>query len=604
MISGNLAGIAPFVTLLLSQIGDYRTGLGQSTWDAEYDFIIIGGGSAGSVLANRLSEDPNSKVLLLEAGGHESALTDMPVFAGYLQQTPIDWRFETVPQEHCCSALKERRVHLAQGKVLGGSSVLNYMLYVRGNKYDYEQWEQAEGAKGWGWNKVLGYFKRAEDNRDINIATDSYHHSTGGYLSVDSVNPSYVRPSSLAFVEAGKQLGYNVGDYNGQISASFRLAQVTTRDGRRCSASKAYLRPARNRKNLHILTSTVVTKILLEESEDDGLPTAYGVNFERGGKSYQVFAKREIIVSSGAINSPKLLMLSGIGPKSHLEQHNITVLADLPVGENLQDHIYALVLYKVKPNSGLKTLGALNYQNFYNYFVRGVGTLTSGGGVEAMGFVKTTLVNQKLDRPDVQLIMSPGSIIDLGQPLKRTQGMRNEFFDAVYLPWMKDDTISIFTTLLKPKSRGTIRLKSTDPHEKPLIDPKYLSHKDDIQTLVEGVKISMKLGLTPAMKEQEATLLTTKYPDCVDLELHSDKYLECMVRQYVNTFWHLSGTCRMGREDDPKAVVDPRLRVKGIRGLRVVDASIMPTVVSGNTNAPVIMIAEKAADMIKEDHND
>lgn len=598
MMKGGLASIFSFFTLFLAHANDHFSGIASPKWDQVYDYIIVGAGSAGAVLANRLSEDPNVKVLLLEAGGSETPISDVPLLAGFLQQSSLDWSYKTVPQEHCCSALEERRVTWARGKVLGGSSVLNYMLYVRGNRRDYDQWEREEGATGWNWNQVLPYFLKAEGMSDERFANSRYH-STKGPLTVSYLDSSAAQPATLAFLEAGKYIGYQIGDYNGQTQSVFSLPQTTIRDGFRCSTSKAYLRPMKERKNLHVVTFAFATRLLFQ---DDDEKVVHGVEFIKDKLKHHVYAKREVILSAGALNSPKLLMLSGIGPAKHLNELGIPLLADLPVGENLQDHIYPDMVFNVNEGASQKITKWPIVKELFEFIFLHKGKLAQGGGVEAFGFIKTKLVNQTDDYPDFQIHLFPNSIADLSLPLKRTQKVTDEFFNAVFEPYKSTDQFSMLLTLLRPKSRGVIRLNSKDPQDEPFMDPRYLSHQDDVVSMVEAMKIAIQLGNTPPLKKVGASLLPTKYPHCQNYKIYSDDYLECMARSYIGTLWHFSGTCRMGREHDPRTVVDPRLRVKGIRGLRVVDASIMPTVTSGNTNAPVIMIAEKASDMIKEDY--
>lgn len=597
---GTSASILSYFILLLAHVSGHLAVASAKRWHQTHDYIVVGAGSAGAVVANRLSEDQHVRVLLLEAGGNETPLSEVPIMAGGLQQSPLDWAYRTVPQKHCCSALEERRMTWARGKVLGGTSAINYMLYVRGNQRDYDRWAHEEGAEGWSWYDVLPYFLRAENMSDQQLGANFYH-STKGLQTVSCVDHSCIRPASAAFIEAGKQLGYRTGDYNGATQALFALPQTTIRNGLRCSTNKAYLRPAKSRRNLEVVTNAHATRILLRS--DSGMPVAHGVEFVKDGLTSQAFAGREIIVSAGALNSPQLLMLSGIGPAEHLRELGIPVLADLPVGNNLQDHAYPALVFTVDKGQSPRVMNCESgVADLLQFIIARKGPIAQGGGVEAFGFIKTEHVNQSDDYPDFQIHLFPNSPADLSLPLKRTQGITDSFYNCVFAPHKSEEQFSMLITLLRPESRGTVRLASTDPYEPPIFDPNYLSAKEDLDSMVAAMKVGIELGETEPMRKIGAKLLPTKYPECREHELYSDDYLACMARSYLGTLWHMAGTCRMGRQDDPRAVVDPRLRVKGVRGLRVVDVSIMPTVVSGNTNAPAIMIGEKASDMIKEDN--
>ncbi|KAJ3620550.1 hypothetical protein MTP99_004489 [Tenebrio molitor] len=567
--------------------------INRKTLYKEYDFVIVGGGSAGAVVASRLSEIPSWNVLLLEAGPDENEISDVPSLAAYLQLSKLDWTYKTEPTGRACLGMKNGRCNWPRGKVLGGSSVLNYMLYVRGNKHDYDHWE-AMGNPGWNYENVLHYFKKSEDNRNPYLAKTPYHRA-GGLLTVQE--SPWRTPLVLAFVQAGTELGYPNRDINGADQAGFMVAQGTIRRGSRCSTAKAFLRPVRLRKNIHIALNSHVTRILINPTT----MRAFGVEFVRNGHRQVVLARKEVIMSAGAINTPQIMMLSGIGPKDELTKFGIPILKDLPVGENLQDHVGmgGFTFLVDKPVSIVQD----RFQAFpmtMEYVMRAKGPMTTLGGVEGLAFVNTKYGNRSW--PDVQFHMAPASVnSDAGARVRKVLGLTDQLYNTVYKPIANKDVFSLMPLLLRPRSRGWVRLQSKNPFVAPLINANYFDDPLDIKILVEGAKMAVQIGEAQAFKQFGTRVHQIPFPNCKDFQFGSDEYLECHIRTISMTIYHPVGTCKMGPAWDKEAVVDPRLKVYGVKGLRVIDASIMPTIPSGNTNAPAIMVGEKGADLVKED---
>ncbi len=524
-----------------------------------YHYIIVGAGSSGCVLANRLSENPDTRVLLLEAGpADKSFFIHMPFGVLMLMQSEKhNWLYDTAPQKQ----LANRSLFWPRGKTLGGSSSVNAMVYIRGNPADYDQWA-AQGNSGWSYADLLPYFRRNEHN-----ARGADHwHGTGGPLHVsDAREPN---PTSLKFVEAATQCGLPRNeDFNGAEQEGAGLYQVTQDDGRRWSAARAYLTPIRDtRPNLHVVTGAQATRILLEGRR------AVGIEYVHNGQTMQAHCEREVILSGGAINSPQLLLLSGIGPAEELRRHDITVHHELPgVGENLQDHLDYVLSYRDRKREAVglalsavpSTLIALLR---YLFVRRGhfASNFAEGGA-----FART---DPSLPAPNLQFHFIPTRLENHGRTLRYGYGM------------------SLHVCDLHPKSRGRIGLNSADPLAPARIEANYLEHPDDIATLREGVKLGRRIMQAPAFADN----LGEEYAPGPAAK--TDQEIEHAIRQGAETVYHPVGSCKMGTDD--MAVVDPELRVHGMQGLRVVDASIMPSIISGNTNAPCMVIAEKAADMI------
>ena len=527
-----------------------------------YDYIVIGAGSAGCVMANRLSADPRRRVLLLEAGGKDSNFwIHVPVgFQKLITHPTLNWNFETEPEDN----VKGRRIPIPRGKVLGGSSSINGMLYVRGQALDYDVWAQL-GNQGWSYADVLPYFKKAEH---FERGGDDIRGGDGPLNVVDM----YEKHEMIdAFIEAGVECGYERNpDYNGARQDGFGYYQVTQRDGKRHSTAAAYLDPVRDRPNLDIVTHARARNLILEGKR------VVGVRYDVNGQTHEARAAGEVVVSAGAVQSPQILELSGIGAPTVLKANGVDVAHALPgVGENYRDHYAARFAWRVKQpitlNEHTRGLHIVREVLKYAFTRRGILTFAAGIG---HGFVRS---RPELETPDCQFFFAHGS------------------FDANTRAFDREPGMTIGVYQCRPESQGSIHIGSPDPFAAPKIRPNFLSQQLDCDALLGGMKIARQVGEARALAKYRGDEFKPG-PDC-----RSDEELMDYARETGATTYHVMGTCKMGPDGDPMAVVDTRLRVRGLDGLRVVDASVMPTMPSGNINAPVIMVAEKAAEMMIED---
>ncbi len=534
----------------------------------EYDYIVVGSGSAGAIVAARLAEDPDVSVLLLEAGGSDrTTLVRVPGMISIVHQIPqlkkkVDWGFHTVAQR----GLDGRRITFTRGKVVGGSSSVNGMIYLRGNPQNYDDWS-AQGCSGWSYREVLPYFKKLEDHED----GESDQHGVGGPIRVSRHPKDELSPVSLAFVQAVSEVCEVpiLDDFNAGNPHCASILQMSSRDGIRSGTGEAYVQPSLSRANFDLQMRALVRRIIIESGR------AVGVEYLQNGTGVVAHAKREVILSGGAVGSPHILMLSGVGPADHLRRHGIDVKLDLPgVGSNLHDHLLVPLIYRSRTSLHRGTAA-----HFFGGMMREylLGNTWFGRTVfEACAFIKS---DPSARLPDLQLHSLPW-----GYPAPNSDGPGRPNVDPGHC-------FSVLPTLLYPKSRGNVRLSSADPTDAPLIDPAYLSDDEDLRFFPRAMRIVREICAHPLMSEHLGEELEP------GADRASDESLAPEVRLRAGTVYHPVGTCKMGI--DEMSVVDPRLRVRGIEGLRVADASIMPQVTGGNTNAPSMMIGERAAAFIQ-----
>ncbi|CAD7089263.1 unnamed protein product [Hermetia illucens] len=547
-----------------------------------FDFIIIGAGTAGSVVAGRLSDNPNYRVLLIEAGGDPPVESEIPGMAYALQGTRVDWNYTTTPNYMSCLDFPKSFCPWPRGKMLGGCSANNAMEFILGNRRDFEIWESM-GNPTWGWDDIFEHLRKLEDYK----APNPYHvHGTRGPLVVGRFNGGYPNIKKL-IIEGAKEGGYeSVDDFRDGHYLGYGLLNALVINGTRNTPAKAFLQNMK--PNLVVVKNAIATKINFDKDRN-----AQSVDFiytDKNNVRHQLTAEnsKEIILSAGTIETPKLLMLSGIGSRTHLESYGIPVISDLPVGENLQDHVSVTVLFKIDTHTKPST------DTLYNYLIHRSGPLAGVNVLDATGFVDVR--NESGLYPSIQIHhlwfpkhTNPSQLVVLGS--------LQQFVKDVE----KSEILGMMFVLINPKSRGHIRLKSTDYLEQPEIFPNYLSEYDDVRLLRQAIKLGIKLQRAPIFRKYGMELYRINHPKCDDFVFDTDEYWDCYIRHTNNIIYHPIGTAKMGPIQNKGTVVDSRLRVKGVGRLRVIDASIMPKIVSANTQATVTVIGEKGTEFVKED---
>lgn len=555
-----------------------------------YDYVVVGSGSAGSALTSELVKNAGINVLLLESGGEPSIESDTPLLASVEQFTPQNWGYLMEKQNNFCLGLTDELMSWPRGRVLGGSTVINMMIHIRGNRLDYDRWGMTNS--GWSYNDLLPIFRYLEDAH-IKISDVNYHGS-GGPLTVNDI--PYRTKSVDTFIKAAVESGYPYVDYNGQSQMGVSYVQGTIRNGRRCSAEKAFIRPIRYKSNLKVSLYSHVTKVLINEITK----TAYGVEYVQYGVTYQAYARKEVILSAGAFHSPQILMLSGIGPRSHLNELGIPVIKDLPVGEKLYDHLCFLgLIFTVNRNIVISFLEAIASIGVWLLF--GTGPLTSINGVESLLFFKTSVATYSENYPDMELIFIGGHLhSDFDLSFRKMFRVSDLVYNTVWKPLEGKWAFGILPMLLHPKSVGHMKLRSKNPFDPPKFYGNYLtdSSGQDLKAFKEAIKESKRIISAPAFQIFDAKLYTVPVPGCEYVLFDSELYWECALNHISATLHHQIATCKMGNASDPEAVVNHKLQVHDINNLRVADTSVIPAPISSHTNVPAYAIGIKAAQII------
>lgn len=537
---------------VISQLKDSTPKFNQ-----EYDYIVVGAGTAGATVAGRLSEMEDATVLLIEAGPNENLVMDIPLTVNLLQfNNQLNWRYKTERSKTYCQGMANQQCNWPRGKVMGGSSVLNYMIATRGNPLDYDNWA-AMGNDGWSYDELLKYFKKLEDMGIDEMKYDREVHNVGG--PVHLAYPPYHTPLAESFVEAGLEMGYPIVDYNANQDIGFSYIQATIKNGTRISTNRAYLYNVNKRPNLFVSRLSHVNKVLI----DPNSKKAYGVEFSKLGLTIQVRARREVILCAGTIGSAQILMLSGVGPAQHLTEMNIPIIQDAPVGDNMMDHIaYGGLVFLVDHPISLKTSILLDPIKPYlrDYLNWKSGPFTVPGGCEALGFIDVDNLDSDVSFPNMELLFIGASIVS-DPSFHNNVGISNEYWTKMFARLAGHESWTIFPMLMRPKSRGRILLRNKDPMSKPKIYANYLDDPDDVRIMIKGIRAAIEVSRTKAMRRFNSQFYDFLVPGCEDHEYDSDEYWECALRTFTFTIYHHSGTCKMAPEDDPTSVVNPRLQV-------------------------------------------
>nr|XP_023014616.1 glucose dehydrogenase [FAD, quinone]-like isoform X1 [Leptinotarsa decemlineata] len=551
-----------------------------------FDFVVIGAGSTGSVMASRLSEIKQWNVLLLEAGKYPDNFTMIPRYFGAAIFSDYNWGFMSTPQKTACLGAVDHKCAAPRGKGIGGTSLINELVYSRGNSRDYDIWAEIVNDPSWRYLNVLEYFKKSEDfhKNNPNAPADEEYHGKDGYLHTNYHMP----PSNFSsiFLKANEQLGYNITDYNGKNQLGATILQINTKEGRRLDQASAFILPVKNRRNLVISSESYVTKI-----EFNDLKEATGVIFTKNNKTYRVKVRNEVILSAGAISSPQILMLSGIGPKRHLEEVGIPIVQDLEVGSTLREHVFCGV-----PFSSNTSIASQSLKEQIEDFLKGYGDLTAANPLDAAGWYKTR-IEQIRNYPDLEIVISSSTPAELG---KKFLGWNDETWDSLFNVSIPNP-FTLTPVLLHTHSIGTVRLISKDPYLYPSIDYNMLNDPEnlDVEALLEGIQLAVNLTRTEAFQRIGATLEVRPFPACREHDFLSKNYWLCFIAQTAMAAYHPVGTCPSGRNPEAGAVVDHQLKVFGVNKLRVIDASVLPFSFSGHPNAICTMIGEKVSDVIK-----
>nr|XP_023014364.1 glucose dehydrogenase [FAD, quinone]-like isoform X1 [Leptinotarsa decemlineata] len=558
-----------------------------------FDFIIVGGGSAGTVVASRLSEIEKFSVLLLDAGNFGNNLTDIPNMYFPVDFTEYNWGFFSTPQKTCCLGMVDRKCILPRGRGIGGSTLINGEVYARGSSMDFDRWAKHVNDYRWSYERVLPYFKKSEDfhHRDKDAPVFEPAHGKDGLLNVEYHLPK--SPQLVSWLKANEELGFKVADYNAGTGLGASTAQLNTKNGRRFDGGKAFVRPFLNRTNLRVVTYAYVTKILIDHHSN----SAEGVIFSHGKRKFSVRARKEVIISAGAFQSPQLLMLSGIGPKKHLNSLNIPVIKDLEVGSFLKDHptFYGMTF------SSNYTEPIRSKEEYVEEFLKGYGPLAAPGNNQGVAFYESQYT-KGTGYPDIEIMLIPANATaDLSQ---RAFSLTDQTYGDLWKNINRSNSYVMYIVGLHAESTGSVRLNSSDPYDYPIIDSNFLSDSldKDINTIYEGVQLALKLSETKALQRIGSKLEDRSLRACKRYRYLSRAYWYCAIRQVTMNLYHPVSTCPMGPNPEKGDVVDSECRVHGVNKLRVADASVFPFTLAGHPNAPTVLIGEIVSDLIKNKH--